>query len=72
METTELKGKSFDDPDQKTRQIEKIKTDLINLRHVIDMIDFFIEQENIDRISAWLPDLKSAFVSIKKHTKPRH
>lgn len=65
MEATNLKDKSFNDPE--IIQIEKIKTDLFNAREVIEMLDFFVEKRQIDRIKAWFPDLKQAVAELEIH-----
>jgi hypothetical protein len=69
MKTTDLKDKSIEDPDYKTRQIEKIKTDLYYIREVIDMMDFLIEKKCSDRLTSYMPELKTFVKSLKKNTK---
>ena len=69
MKTTDLKDKSIEDPDYKSRQIEKIKTDLYHIREVIDMMDFLIEKKCSDRLISYMPELKTYVKSLKKNTK---
>jgi len=69
MKATDLKDKSIDDPNHKTLQIEKIKTDLYNIRQVLDMMDFLVDREYYDRLTSCMPELKTFVLSLDKHTK---
>ena len=69
MKTTDLKDKNLEDPDYKNRQIEKIKTDLYYIREVIDMMELLIEKKCSDRLTSYMPELKTFVKSLKKNTK---
>ena len=67
MKTIDLKDESSED--HKTLQIETVKTDLYNLRQVLDMMDFLIDREYYDRLTSYMPELKTFVLSLDKHTK---
>jgi len=66
MKTIDLKDESSED--HKTLQIETVKTDLFNIRQVLDMMDFLMERDS-GRLTSYMPELKSFVLSLDKHTK---
>ena len=64
-----FKMKATDDSNHKTLQIEKIKTDIYNIRQVLDMMDFLVDREQYDRLNSYMPEFKTFVLSLDKHTK---
>ena len=69
MKGLDLKDKSYEYLNYKTQRIEKIKTDLHDIRQVIVMMDLLIEKKCSDRLTSYMPELKTFINSLKKNTK---
>ena len=69
MKGLDLKDKSYEYLNYKTQRIKKIKTDLHDIRQMIVMMDFLIEKKRSDRLTSYMPELKTFIKSLKKNTK---
>ena len=69
MKGLDLKDKSYEYLNYKTQRIKKIKTDLHDIRQMIVMMDFLIEKKRSDRLTSYMPELKTFVKSLKKNTK---
>jgi hypothetical protein len=56
-----------DDTEDHNRKKSKIRADLNDIRDTLDMMEMLIRTNQLNRLSAWMPDLKAAVSELENH-----